>query len=265
MWYGVIRVKPEVESRGAKLCEFLLWDTSFFGCRIARATVNQLSPQILQDILEWCRSHAVDCLYFLSASDHQETVRVAEDNGFRFVDIRVTLQCELKDRPTMSDNSAQSLTVRPSRETDIPVLQSIAHASYRDSRFYFDPCFPEESCRSLYQTWIKCCCEGNADVVLVAEINDQIVGYVSCHLTSRIHGEIGLVGVDSAIRSRGVGKVLVHHSLNWLAAHHIQTVRVVTQGRNIAAQRLYQHCGFLTHSLQLWYHKWLSDGSNASL
>jgi hypothetical protein len=31
---------------------------------------------------------------------------------------------------------------------------------------------------------------------------------------------------------------------------------VVTQGNNLAAQRLYQTCGFLSRDLQLWYHKW---------
>jgi len=31
---------------------------------------------------------------------------------------------------------------------------------------------------------------------------------------------------------------------------------VVTQGRNLAAQRLYQRNGFVTASLQLWYHRW---------
>jgi hypothetical protein len=30
----------------------------------------------------------------------------------------------------------------------------------------------------------------------------------------------------------------------------------VTQGRNLAAQRLYQRTGFLIRDLQLWYHKW---------
>ena len=33
-------------------------------------------------------------------------------------------------------------------------------------------------------------------------------------------------------------------------------MKVVTQGRNIAGQRLYQRCGFLTRSVELWYHKW---------
>jgi hypothetical protein len=37
-----------------------------------------------------------------------------------------------------------------------------------------------------------------------------------------------------------------------------QDVAVVTQGRNGAAQRLYQRCGFVTHALDLWYHKWYS-------
>jgi len=30
----------------------------------------------------------------------------------------------------------------------------------------------------------------------------------------------------------------------------------VTQGSNIAAQRLYQRSGFLPKSVQLWYHFW---------
>jgi hypothetical protein len=33
-------------------------------------------------------------------------------------------------------------------------------------------------------------------------------------------------------------------------------VNVVTQGRNSKAQRLYERCGFLTRSVQLWYHRW---------
>jgi hypothetical protein len=33
-------------------------------------------------------------------------------------------------------------------------------------------------------------------------------------------------------------------------------VRVVTQGRNVRAQRLYQAHGLLTRSIGLWFHRW---------
>jgi ribosomal protein S18 acetylase RimI-like enzyme len=41
----------------------------------------------------------------------------------------------------------------------------------------------------------------------------------------------------------------------------VQRVSVVTQGRNVAAQKLYQSCGFTTCSVQLWYHWWLEAAS----
>jgi hypothetical protein len=34
------------------------------------------------------------------------------------------------------------------------------------------------------------------------------------------------------------------------------TVSVVTQGRNVRAQRIYQQFGMRTRSLELWYHRW---------
>ncbi len=244
-----------------EVCQFLPWDTDFFGRRIARATVHRLNPETAKSILEWCMTHAVECVYFLADSDHAETVRLAEDYGFRIVDIRVTLQCDTRDRLTrISNDLSQPVGVRHWRQSDIPALQAIARTSYGDSRFYFDPCFPISSCEALYETWIKRSCEGYADAVLVGEVNNQPVGYVSCHLINDTpRGQIGLVGVGSQVRGRGLGQTLIDHSLRWFAEHDVEVVEVVTQGRNIAAQRLYQRCGFLTHSVQLWYHKWMSD------
>ena len=33
-------------------------------------------------------------------------------------------------------------------------------------------------------------------------------------------------------------------------------MHVVTQGGNVAAQRVYQHAGFRTARTELWYHRW---------
>jgi ribosomal protein S18 acetylase RimI-like enzyme len=140
---------------------------------------------------------------------------------------------------------------------DVSVLQAIARDSYNDTRFYFDPHFPRSLSQLLYQRWIALSCEGYADDVLVAEFNQVPVAYISCHLDQEnMSGKIGLVGVSHKARGQGIGKMLVLKALEWFIAHDAQEVSVVTQGRNVGAQRLYQRCGFLTKTVQLWYHKW---------
>jgi dTDP-4-amino-4,6-dideoxy-D-galactose acyltransferase len=243
-------------------CEFLPWDTNFFGRRIARVREHRLDPHRTKEILEWCRVQSIECLYFLADSDHAETVRLAENHGFRFVDIRVTLQQSIRGQQSApKDHRADAAAmIRLARASDIPFLQAIARNCHSDSRFYYDPGFPTASCEALYETWIKRSCEDYADAVLVAELDDQPVGYVSCHLRADPpHGQIGLVGLAEQARGHGLGQILVNRSLDWFAQHNISQVSVVTQGRNVAAQRLYQRCGFLIQSVQLWFHRWAKD------
>jgi GNAT superfamily N-acetyltransferase len=90
----------------------------------------------------------------------------------------------------------------------------------------------------------------------VAELDGVPVGYISCHLNESRACRIGLVGVSAQARGQDVGKTLVFSALDWFLTQGAQEVLVVTQGRNYAAQRLYQCCGFLTQTVQLWYHKW---------
>jgi len=108
----------------------------------------------------------------------------------------------------------------------------------------------------LYETWIEKSCKGYADAVLVAELQGWPVGYISCHLLDQAEGQIGLFGVSADFQGKGLGQKLVNESLRWFAEQGMRQVTVVTQGRNCRAQRLYQRCGFLTRSVQLWYHRW---------
>ncbi len=239
------------------LCEFLPWDTEFFCQRIGRAVVHRLDADTLEAILEWCKVHAINCLYFLADSDHAQTVQLLGDSGFRLVDIRVVLEREVD---ALGCESRQFLLntvrLRRSTENDIALLQEVARTSYTDSRFYYDSGFSAEQCEAFYKTWIKKSCEGYADIVLVIESDSRPIGYVTCHLMSKEHrGQIGLVGLAPEARGRGLARLLLAHSIDWFAQQRAEFVSVVTQGRNVAAQRLYQHCGFLTRSVGLWYHK----------
>jgi dTDP-4-amino-4,6-dideoxy-D-galactose acyltransferase len=231
-------------------CQALDWDSAFFGFRIARLLQGHVTTQILGDVLEWCSCERIRCLYFLASGDSHETTELAEANGFRMADVRITLARELK-----ADTEPRE-SVRPFRESDLPSLRAIAANSHRDSRFYYDPGFPKQRCDELYETWIDRSCHGYADRVLVAEYGHKPAGYVSCHLHPDGVGSIGLLAVADWSRGAGLGGQLVAGALGFFEGASCKRVTVATQGRNCPAQRLYQNSGFRSSSVELWYHRW---------
>ena len=101
-------------------------------------------------------------------------------------------------------------------------------------------------------------CRGDAAVVFVAEGAGQPVGYLSCHLPEPQPGPDGLLAVSAAAQGRGLGHRLLQPPCTGSPRQGAGQVAVVTQGRNIPAQRLYQRYGFRTQSVQLWYHRWFA-------
>lgn len=233
------------------LCQILEWDSKFFGARIARIEERHLSAEKTGQVFQWCQENKIDCLYFLCAPADDDSVLMAEKSGFHLVDIRMELSCQVPDQPKDMD-----LFVRHHRDFDLSELQEIAADAYTDSRFYFDRSFSREQASALYREWIVKSCHGDADAVLIVPHQETVGGFITCHLEPPNMGRIGLIGVNSNARSVGLGGALVGASLNYFCDQGVKEVRVVTQGRNIAAQRLYQSAGFRTQSMYLWYHKW---------
>ena len=239
---------------GVAACRFLEWDSEFFGFRIARLQQPRLDRDALARTLAWCRRERIDCLYFLADSDPM-TIALAEAAHFHLVDVRVTLEAHPQD----ASPPAEGAQIRPWMPADISRLRSIAASTHRDSRFYRDGHFPTERCDDLYSTWIAQSCGADATQVFVAEFARQAAGYISCHAATQAttrEGSIGLLGVADDARDRGFGRNLLLHALAWFRNQGMRSVTVVTQGHNVAAQRLYQKAGFTTRSEQLWYHYW---------
>jgi len=243
--------------KASELCQYLEWDSEFFGRRIARVAGDSLNALAAGKIFNWCEEHSIECLYFLAdASDRASSV-VAGDNCFRFVDARVTYERQVGDGEGLFEKASE---IRLSGPEDVPALRALAARNHHDSRFYFDPGFPQPVCDALYATWIEKSCHGYADVVFVAEAGGRAAGYVTCHLRDDgERGEIGLIGVREEAQGKGLGRKLVNEALRWFALKGAHRVTVATQGRNLAAQRLYLKCGFRPASVQFWYHKWFSS------
>ena len=113
-----------------------------------------------------------------------------------------------------------------------------------------------ERCEELYRTWIRNHVTSGRDDVAIAEADGAIAGYSASYPPDRSGGVISLMAVADGFHGRGIGIDLVNASLGFFKDAGAITVRVTTQGWNIAALRVYQRCGFRTSIADLYYHKW---------
>src|ERR1700751_124213 len=132
-------------------CEYLDWDSEFFGRRIARVTAPRLTEKLIADIDAWCSAHRIECLYFLADSTDRLTTRLAQENGFLLMDVRVTLSVGTTKACGTGDGMAVG-AIRRATEADIGALKAIARESHRDTRFYYDGNFSVQRCDEFYET-----------------------------------------------------------------------------------------------------------------
>lgn len=234
-------------------CKILEWDSSFFDRRIARLIPPRLTPAILTAVDDWVLQHQIECVYFLCDAADGESIALAEQHGFHLTDIRLTLETSLGAGGT---TGTETLPVHPVIPEQIPALKAIARASHTATRFYQDSHFQRSQCEALYETWIEKSCAGDADMVFTIQLEGEVAGYITCHLDSGAGGHIGLLAVAEVARGQGGGQALVQAALRWFQSRHITHVTVVTQGGSPQAQRLYQRCGFISRSVELWFHYW---------
>jgi dTDP-4-amino-4,6-dideoxy-D-galactose acyltransferase len=240
------------------LCRILDWDSEFFRRRIASFTAIPEDRAAFDRAIVWCRSERVDCVYLRSHVEDLATRRMAEDNDFRLVDLRVTYVLEFASGGAPTARGPED-SVRLARGEDVPDLRALAAASHTNTRFWSDERFPREDCAELYAIWIEKSVQGGADVVFVGEHEGRVAGYFTCLLKPERKGEVGLVAVAPAARGRGLARVLTDRALGWFRERGCTSVTVATQGSNVPGRRLYENMGFRSLSLELWHHGWLDS------
>lgn len=241
------------------LVEVLDWDSRFFGFPIGRVVVTQLDERGMAALLGQARERGLRCLYFQVDPNDAISVRLAERHGFHLVDVRIVLEHPFSDRPAPVPRYPVSplIEIGGARAAEAPVLEDIAVEIGYTSRFCFDLDFPRDACPRLYRAWLVKALQDETRAVLVARIGDQPVGLIACSQGEDDTGGIELAGVREGMRGRGVGTALVQAALDWFRRQGMSRVEVVTQARNVPAQRLYQQMGFFTRRMTLYYHKWL--------
>jgi dTDP-4-amino-4,6-dideoxy-D-galactose acyltransferase len=235
--------------------ELLEWDSEHFGCKVARVREPD-SPERIRTAIEVADRRGVRCLTALIDPDRTATVSSAEEAGFRCYDVRIEL-----DRVVEPISSGTARAQRVST-ADLLRLEPISRVSFSASRFYADPQFSDELASELYVKWLQ---RGVADDDRLLLTTPDLEGFLVCQVDRQTRlGTIELIAVANQSRGQGYGSRLVAEAEAAFASAGMTRARVVTQGCNIPAQRLYQRHGYRTCAVGLWLHRWASAEDSAT-
>jgi dTDP-4-amino-4,6-dideoxy-D-galactose acyltransferase len=246
---GLIRVAEAI-----RILQRKEWDSGFFGINIASMNVVRINGRIAAFSDRWCKKNNIACLFYLCDCNHAMSVRCAEASGYGFKDIRMVFEMRMDHHISHGMPSG----VSECAAEDLAPIREIAEISYIQSRYYYDGNFDVGLLRKFYSNWLVNTFNSPRGKIFVARDGaGRAFGYISGETDNEGRvGRIILVGVDGEHARSGIGKSLVDAMVDWMRGKKVYTVEVITQGRNIGAQRLYQKCGFRIASLSLWYHKW---------
>lgn len=245
------------------MIDYLTWDSQFFERRIGRLSTLPGNPAGWKAVDADARKQGLECVYLLVDIQDTGAVTAAQRNGFLLVDIRLTLSRELSGERLVAPALPHGVSLRAATPDDLPTLQTIARQSHTDSRFFSDTHFDPIRSAEMYAVWIASYLEEADNVTVWTAVQDnEAHGYLTCRVTGQT-GRIGLVGLAERARGKGLGTALLAAGLDWFTSQGARQVEVVTQGRNLPAQRLYQRGGFRSARVQLWFHKWYPENQSA--
>jgi dTDP-4-amino-4,6-dideoxy-D-galactose acyltransferase len=232
--------------------QILQWDSEFFGFKVAKITEGCISLDSFAETYLNMTNEGIKLIYWPASTDCKHQSELSEKFQGLLVDIKTTYSIELSN----IDEIVTKTEVLKSKIPDKKIIE-IAIQCGEYSRYKVDPGIPEEKFEELYKLWMIKSLNGEmADDVIVSKINDAVAGLITVYCKNNI-GSIGLVGVHSNFRGKGIGGELIKASLSYFKKMNCTKASVVTQGKNEAACRLYETYGFKVQNQANFYHFWL--------
>jgi len=177
--------------------------------------------------------------------------------GFRLVDVGIEFEHDLRHLPPPSGGSAA--TIGDATESDLEAVLEGCATIFRGSRFYTDPFYPDDRADELHRRWIRNCYRDRAQRFLVARIDGETVGFITCLLDRPGGvGRLDLAGVRPERRGKRVGRQLVAAALHWLAPR-AERVLVKTQVTNYVVASIFEAAGFRLRGSELIFSKVLGE------
>ncbi|QCX39132.1 GNAT family N-acetyltransferase [Aureibaculum algae] len=230
----------------------LLWDSEFFGYKVAKIETSKVNEFQLAGLLKTLRNKNFELVYvFLKEKINNKNLI---DFNIELIDEKVTYFKRVNEASYYEKNIIEYGLEYPTEQ-----MLDLAVQSGKYSRFNYDKRIAKKKFEELYKKWIINSVNLSiAKNTLVYKVNDSILGMLTLSEKNG-KGDIGIVAVDEEYRGKGIGKTLLNAAEKWTYDNNYTKIQVVTQGFNIPACKLYENRGFLKDKTEFVYHCWLKN------
>ena len=234
------------------------WDTSHFGFKVAK--LNLAMPTDISAALEFCVREGVVLLICRCNTHDTPSAHLLEQQGFLLMDTIVDSCIDLTKwkMPVEVDLSG----IRWYREGDEKAIASIAREAFKGymGHFHNDPKLAPEKSDSLYVEWAHNSCfdENLAAGVVVAELEGDVVGFLSIVPPKDGKGDFGIGGMSTRAQGKGIFPKLYFLSFEWLKSQGVTWVQDKTVVNNYAELRVLIKVGMRPFNSLYTFHKWFA-------
>ncbi len=246
------------ELQGLYSLERLDWDSKVFNKNmwkmklIINTSVSDDISNIRNEFYKECKKHSIDHVSCQVKSKDYNSTYFLEQIGFKITDSIIRFGVNLKNYEIKNDKdiNSNSVVIRRYKDKDYDKVLDVAKQAFYDypNRFRNDTSFRQEQCEKFYLEWISNSMKGFADLIIVAEKEDDILGFSTVkykkifYTDNIIVAEGQLAGVLNSCRGYGLNTKMLMKRLA-ISSQYADFYEVGTQIYNYASQRTFYKCG----------------------
>jgi GNAT superfamily N-acetyltransferase len=230
-------------------------DSERFGVRVARASVVRDS---LSQVLDFCAAEQINLLIARCTTKDLPIAQQMESFGFLLMDTLVYYSFDLMKRAIPDDSSRAN--VRKFVLDDKPQVETVAAAAFQGyfGHYHADARLDRSKCDEGYVSWAvrSCTSKQVATEVLVAELDNKVIGFATLRLNTPEEGEGVLFGVAPEAQGIGIYRSFMVNGMRWCKEQQAKRMVVSTQVTNVAVQKVWCRVGFEPADSYYTFHKW---------
>jgi GNAT superfamily N-acetyltransferase len=231
-------------------------DEQHFGMKTAKA--SGLSEENIPEVLAYCDENGVVLLTTRSSVDDIAAAQELERNGFLIMDTLVSYLFDLSKKSIPEDKGKFAIRMHePGDEESVKMVAMDSFKGYA-GHYHADSRLDNSKCDEVYTSWAYSSVVSRdvADEVLIAVIEEEIVGFATLKFNSPDEGEGVLFGVAPKAQGKGIYGSFIISALDWFHSRGAKQVVVSTQVNNIAVQKVWTRVGFEPCYSHYTFHKW---------